>query len=94
MDVLIRDGAEELPVLAGTHFEDELYARELVGDRSRGLLLAQTLVRDDALLVLELVEIADACLDRETPREEIVAGIPGLHLDDVADGAEVRKLFA
>jgi hypothetical protein len=90
VDVLVGDRAEELAVLAGAHLEHELHARELVGDRGRRLLLAQSLVRDHALLVLELVQVPDARLDGETARQEVVAGVARLHLHDVADRAEVR----
>ena len=82
-----------MALLVGAALERDLDALELLDQR--GLLLAALalLLLDLLAALLDLLDVVRRRLDRQVLREEVVAGVAGRDLDDVADAADVLDRF-
>src|SRR5437899_2174314 len=89
-DVSSGDGAEELIVLAGLAREADSNAVEERGLLLRGVELGGGLLGEGRANALDGFQVAGGGLDGELVRQQEIAGIAGLHGDDVA---AVTELF-
>src|SRR5437660_802594 len=94
LDVARRDRAVQLVLLADFDGEGEMHVGELRRLGFGGALLGRALPRDALGFVRDLLLIGLRGGVGESLRQEIVARVPVLHLDDVARGPEMLHIFS
>src|SRR5262245_37397099 len=92
LQVEIGDRPEQTPFLTGARLDRQPQPAQLLCDALGRLALALGLRADDALLVLEDVQILAIGLDGEAARKEIVPRVAGLHPNDLTDLSEARDV--
>ena len=90
-DIAGRDRAVELARFAGLAQDDEALAFELAEVAHGGLAALGVLGLERGAVALELRPVGLGRAQRLVLREEEVAGIAVLHLDDLAHGAELAR---
>jgi hypothetical protein len=92
-DVAVGDGAEELVVFAGLARELELDAVERGGLFLGCVLLGGGFLRQRAADPFERLHVAGSGFDRQLVRQQKIARVAGLHVNDVAAMAELFDIF-
>src|SRR5438128_5613473 len=91
--VLGGDRAEEPVLLAYLASEPHLDGRELLGHRAHVLLLLRRARQDARLLVLELADVLRRREHRQVARQQVVAAVAGLHLDQRPRAPQVLQVL-
>ena len=92
-DVGGTDRAEQLAFAARLRRQRQLEAFELAGARLRGIELLARGLLDFGATRFELRDVVRGGQRRLALRQQEVAAVAGLHLDAIADVAEVRDLL-
>ena len=92
-DVLGRDRAEGLALLAGFELEHQRDRVQLLGERLRVGVGALHLVGRAVALLRDAFELARACDDREAARQQKVLGVAVRDILDLARAAESADLL-
>src|SRR5690606_23551755 len=88
------DGAEQASTFAGASLERQLLALDLLGERAELLFLPGDLALLDGLIVRRHLQLTLAGVDRQTLRDEVIAGIPTGNILDRAGFTKLRDVLS